>query len=209
MSEKHDATRASYNRVAAEYARHFTDELDHKPIERQLLDEFLTGSTGRICDLGCGPGQVAAYLHARGRDVVGVDLSDGMVEQAQRLYPSIPFVQADMRSLPFDDASLAGIIAFYSLIHIPPAEMPATALELRRVLRPDGELLVGFHRGQEVRHPDEMLGVPVNLDFWFFTTQQMADWLTQAGFTILAVTEREPYPEIEAQTQRTYIRARR
>ncbi len=204
-----DPTRASYNRVAATYARQFADELDHKPIERQLLDDFLAGETGRICDLGCGPGQVAAYLHAQGRDVVGVDLADNMVEEAQWLYPDIPFIQADMRHLPFEDDSLAGVVAFYSLIHIPHEEIPAVVREIRRTLRPAGALLVGFHRGSETRHLDEWFGEQVNVDFRFFTTQQMSDWLTQAGFTILATTERAPYPDIEVQTERTYIEARK
>jgi ubiquinone/menaquinone biosynthesis C-methylase UbiE len=204
-----DATRASYNRVAATYARQFADELGHKPLERQLLDGFLAGETGRFCDLGCGPGQVAAYLHARGREVVGVDLSDNMVEEARRLYPTIPFVQADMRRLPFADASLAGVVAFYSLIHIPHEEIPAVLREIRRALRPSGELLVGFHRGNETRHIADWFDEHVNLDFRFFTTQEMSGWLIQAGFTIVAITERAPYPDVEVQTERAYIRARK
>ena len=209
MDDNGDATRASYNRVAAIYARQFADELDHKPVERQLLDGFMAGEVGRICDLGCGPGQIAAYLHARGREVVGVDLSDNMVAEAQRLHPGVPFIQADMRHLPFADASLAGAIAFYSLIHIPHEEIPATLRELWRTLRPAGELLVGFHRGSETRHIAEWWGEQVTLDFRFFTTHEMTDWLTQAGFAITAITERAPYPEIEVQTKRAYINARK
>jgi ubiquinone/menaquinone biosynthesis C-methylase UbiE len=204
-----DATRTGYNRVAAEYARRFADELDHKPVECALLDAFLPGVTGRICDLGCGPGQVAAYLHARGRDVVGVDLADQMVEQARHLHPDIPFMQADMRHLPFADASLAGIIAFYCLIHIPHAEIPTVLAELHRVLQPRGEILIGFHVGQETRHVDEWFGETVNVDFRFFTVPEMQDWLAHAHFTILATTERDPYPEIEVQTRHAYIRARK
>ncbi len=207
MENEADATRASYTRVATEYARQFADELGHKPIERRLLDDFLAGADGLICDLGSGPGQVAAYLHAQGREVIGVDLADGMVAEAQRLHPGVPFVQADMRRLPFADASLAGAVAFYCLIHLPHAEVPVALREIRRVLRPNGELLVGFHRGQETRHITDWFHQSVSLDFRFFTTQEMTDWLTQAGFTILAVTERAPYPDIEVQTERVYIRA--
>lgn len=209
MDASEDATRASYNRVATIYARQFADELAHKPLERQLLDGFLAGEPGRICDLGCGPGQVAAYLHAQGREVVGVDLADNMVAEAQRLYPDIPFVQADMRRLPFDDAALAGIVAFYSLLHIPHEDMPVVLRELWRVLRPTGELLVGFHRGSETRHIADWWGEEVNLDFRFFTTQEMTDWLTHAGFTLSEIIERMPYPDIEVQTERTYIVARK
>ncbi len=203
-----DATRESYTRIAARYAERYSDELDYKPLERQLLGAFMPGATGRLCDLGCGPGHVAAYLHAQGREAIGVDLADGMIEQAQRLYPAVLFVRADMRDLPFASGAFAGIVAFYSLIHIPPAEMVRTLHELRRVLQQDGELLVGFHRGEEVRRVDTMLDEPVQLDFHFFTTQQMSDWITQTGFVVAEVTEREPYPDVEVQTQRAYIRAR-
>lgn len=207
MSDEDDTTRVSYNRVAAEYAQRFSDELDHKPVERALLDAFAASTAGQICDLGCGPGQAAAYLHARGAEVVGVDLSEAMIEQARRLHPEIRFLRADMRALPFADGSLAGIVALYSLIHLAPAEIPATLLELRRVLWPGGALLVGFHVGDETRHLDEWWGEPVTLDFHFFTIHAMRDWLTEAGFTLLDLTQREPYPDIEAQTRRAYLLA--
>ncbi len=206
MSEQ-DATRPSYNRLAAEYARRMADELSHKPLDRQLLDAFAASAEGMVCDLGCGPGQVAAYLHERGCEVVGVDLSDGMVEQAQRLHPGLRFLQADMRHMPFDDGALGGIVAFYSLIHLPPDELPVALRELRRVLRVGGSLLVAFHCGAEVRHFDTLWDEPVNLDFRFFTPLVMRDMLTDAGFTIVGVTEREPHPEVEVETQRAYILA--
>jgi SAM-dependent methyltransferase len=206
MSEQ-DATRASYNRLAAEYARRMADELAHKPLDRQLLDAFAASVDGLVCDLGCGPGQVAGYLHARGCEVVGIDLSDAMVEQAQRLRPGLRFLQADMRQLPLDDGTLGGIVAFYSLIHLPPEELPVALRELRRVLRGGGPLLVAFHSGAEVRHFDALWDEPVNLDFRFFTPQAMRSLLTDAGFAIVSVTEREPYPAVEVETQRAYILA--
>lgn len=206
MSE-HDATRSSYNRLAVEYARRMADELAHKPLDRQLLDAFASAAEGLICDLGCGPGQVAGYLHERGCEVVGVDLSDAMVEEARRLHPGLRFLQADMRLLPFEDGALGGIVAFYSLIHLPTDELLAALRELRRVLREGGSLLVAIHCGSEVRHFDRLWDEPVNLDFRFFTPQAMRDLLMDAGFTIVSVTEREPYPEVEVETQRAYVLA--
>lgn len=206
MSEQ-DATRDSYNRLAPEYARRMADELAHKPLDRQLLDAFAEAAQGLICDLGCGPGQVAGYLHERGCEVVGVDLSDAMVEQARLLHPGLRFLQADMRRLPFDDGALGGIVAFYSLIHLPPDELPVALRELRRVMREGASLLVAIHCGDEARHFDTLWDEPVNLDFRFFTPQIMCDLLTDAGFIIDSVTEREPYPAVEVETQRAYILA--
>jgi SAM-dependent methyltransferase len=142
-------TAAGYDRVAAEYARRIAGELTGKPFDRALLDRFADQTRGRgtVADLGCGPGHVAAYLHARGVEVVGIDLSPGMVEQARRLYPELGFRQGDMRALDAPDGAFAGAVAFYSVIHLPAAERPATFAELARVLGPGAPLLVAFHVG--------------------------------------------------------------
>jgi len=85
-------TRASYDRVADEYVRRIFDELKHKPIDRRLLDRFAASvsEAGPACDMGCGPGHVARYLHARGVQICGVDLSTEMVEPGQVSLPFIP-----------------------------------------------------------------------------------------------------------------------
>jgi SAM-dependent methyltransferase len=210
MDDQTRNTQESYDRVAAEYSQRIGDELDHKPLERQLLDRFAAGVTGRVCDLGCGPGHIAAYLHERGADLFGVDLSPGMVEQARLRYPVIPFEQGDMRALTVDDGALGGIVALYSIIHIPRQEVAAVLGELRRVLQPGGSLLIGFHQGEDVLRVEELWGKQVNLDFTFFTPAEMVNYLETARFEVEEVVEREPYaPEVEYQSQRAYIFARK
>ena len=175
----------SYSRVAAEYARRIFHELKDKPFDRQLLDRFagLVQPLGRACDLGCGPGEVARYLKDAGRlDVLGLDLAPGMVEEASRLNPDLEFRVGDMLALPLPDASLGGIAAFYSLIHIPQDLHPRAMAEFRRVLVPGGWLLLAFHVGQETRHIDEWWGQPVNLDFIFFQPESITRQLASAGF---------------------------
>jgi ubiquinone/menaquinone biosynthesis C-methylase UbiE len=207
MSNDENATRASYDRVAAEYARRMNDELEHKPLERKLLAEFAAGTPGRIADVGCGPGHVAAFMREQGADVMGLDLSPAMIEQAKALHPDVNFEVGDMRALPVADGSLSGIVALYSLIHIPRAEVVAVLRDFRRALQPGARLLVGFHIGEEIRHSEEWWGEPVNLDFIFFTTAEMAGYLDTAGFTLEETIEREPYPEVEVATRRAYLLA--
>lgn len=204
-------TRSGYDAVAASYADRFADELDSKPFDRDLLDDFAqrVSGLGAVLDLGCGPGQVAAYLAAQGVLVVGVDLSPGMVATAQHRHPDIDFQVGDMRDLDFDDETVAGIAAFYSILHIPRDEIPAVFAELRRVLRPGGLLLLAFHEGDRVEHVDEFLGEPVSLDFVFFTQAEMANQLDTAGFTILWSRQRGPYPDIEVETERNYLLSER
>jgi SAM-dependent methyltransferase len=205
-----DETQSSYDSVAADYAHKYLSEFDHKPMDRQLLDRFasMVKDKGRACDLGCGPGQVARYLKALGVDVMGVDLSEQMVDQARQNNPGIPFQQGDMRHLDLVDGALAGIAAFYCIIHIPREDVTAVLRELRRVLKAGGVLLITFHAGEETRHMDEFFGKPVSLDFRFFKRDEMETKLKDAGFVIEDVIERGPYPEVEAQTNRVYIFAR-
>jgi len=202
----------SYDLVAAEYAARIYDELRHKPFDRAQLDALIerTRGLGPLCDLGCGPGQVARYLHDHGAAALGVDLSPGMLAHARRLNPGLNFHQGDMLALPVPDGAWGGIAAFYSLIHIPRPRMAAALAELRRVLVPGGWLLAGFHLGRETLHADEWWGHAVSLDFHFFETDEMVGWLRDAGFTSIEAAERDPYaPEVEHQSRRAYILAQK
>jgi SAM-dependent methyltransferase len=202
---------ASYDAVAEEYVRRISGELDHKPLDRQLLDRFAASlrDAGRVCDMGCGPGHVARYLHDRGLQICGYDLSLKMVEAARRLNPGMEFRQADMTALGVPDKTWAGIVAFYSIIHIPRDEMAQALGELRRTLRPGGLLLLAFHIGDETLHLDDWWEQKVNVDFFFFRPEEMTTQLRNAGFEIEEIIEREPYPEVEHQSRRAYVFARR
>ena len=204
-------TRRSYDAVAGEYAARISGELAGKPKDRELLDTFADSmrGKGRVADIGCGPGHVARYLKDRGADVFGVDLSPAMVDQARRRQPDIEFRIGDMAALDLPDGALAGILLFYSLIHVPPAEVVRALRELRRTLRPDGLLFLAFHVGEQTLHLDEWWGERVSVDFHFFTTAWITRALRAAGFEVEQVAERDPYPEVEHQSRRAYVLARR
>jgi SAM-dependent methyltransferase len=203
---------SSYDRVAADYAEHFRDELAQKPFDRKMLEWLAerVGALGRICDVGCGPGQVARYLHDQGVQVCGIDLSPAMVEQAQRLHPGVPFQQGNMLALnDTADNTFGGMAAFYSIIHIPRPAVVEALQELKRVLRPAGTLLLTFHIGQEIVHRDEWWDKAVSLDFIFFETEEMKGYLSSAGFELKEVIERDPYRDVEYPSRRAYIFAQK
>jgi SAM-dependent methyltransferase len=202
---------ASYDQVAAEYAQRIFDELNYKPLDRQLLDRLAAAvpADGLICDLGCGPGQIARYLRDRGARVVGVDLSAQMIEQARRLNPDIEFQQGNMLALDVQDEAWAGIAAFYSIIHIPREEVVQALLELKRVLQPGGLLLLAAHLGTDVLHVEEWWGQPVSADFVYFQASEMQAYAQAAGFRIEDLIERPPYPDVEHQSYRAYLLARK
>jgi SAM-dependent methyltransferase len=184
--DNHLNTRTSYDAVATEYAEKFKNEMDHKPFDRECLDRLAreVGSLGPICDLGCGPGQIARYLHHQGVDTLGVDLSPRMVAEAQQLNPEIHFHLGDMLSLPDADNSWGGIAAFYCIIHIPRDRIVDALREMKRALKPGGVLLVTFHIGDEIKHLDDWWDKPVNLDFAFYQPEEMEKWFTEAGLKV-------------------------
>ncbi len=203
-------TQSSYDQVAAEYAEKYKDEMDYKPFDRECLDRLAreVGRLGPICDMGCGPGQIARYLNRQGASTLGVDLSPRMIAEAQRLNPGIHFHQGDMLSLPDPDNSWGGIAAFYSIIHIPRQQVVDALREMKRVLKPGGLLLVTFHIGEEIKHLDEWWDRPVNLDFAFYLPEEMETWLTEAGYELEETLVREPNPDVEVATRRAYLFAR-
>jgi SAM-dependent methyltransferase len=198
---------ASYDCVAAEYVARIYDELQHKPLDRELLDRFAdrVRDLGTVCDMGCGPGHVARYLHERGVHVFGLDLSHAMLEHARRLNPAIEFRQGNMLSLDLGDGSCAGVVAFYSLIHIPRHQIVDVLRELRRLLQPGGLLFVAFHIGEGAVHLVEWWGHKVSIDFLFFQSDEMVGYLNSAGFEVEEVIERHPYPDVEHPSRRAYI----
>jgi SAM-dependent methyltransferase len=203
--------RASYDRVADEYVRHIYDELDHKPFDRQLLDQFAERARdmGLVCEIGSGPGHVARYLAQRGATVCGIDLSPAMVERARKLNPGLEFTQGDMLALDVRDEAFAGIVAFYSIIHIPREQVQIALREFRRVLQRGGLLLLAFHIGEGLKHLDEWWGYTVSVDTFFFTSQEMAGYTELAGFRIEDVIERPPYEGVEYPSHRGYILAKK
>jgi len=202
-----DQVRSSYDAVADAYVERFFDELSHKPFDCDLLDKFAVGLPGTsVLDVGCGPGHVGRYLSERGLQVTGFDLSPAMIKQARRLNPSMTFEVADMRRLPVRDGTCAGIVAFYSIIHIPRADVPAVLAEFLRVLQPDGGLLVAVHGGSGTVSRDEFLGQAVPFAATLFEKDELVRLMGTAGFVIESATVRDPY-EFESQTPRLYVAA--
>lgn len=203
--------RDSYDSAAEAYAGHLAAELVHKPLDRHLLNRFAeeVGGRGLVADLGCGPGHVARYLQEQGVSVVGIDLSPEMVRVATELHPGIEFRVGDMNRLGLAEASLAGVVAFYSIVHFGPTELGAVFQETRRVLVPGGLALLSFHMGDEVVHVDDLFGSPVSLDFRFHVPSAVVEALRGAQLAVIEHVEREPYEGVEYPSRRCYLLARK
>ena len=208
-------TRASYDAVATGYAERFRDELTARPLDRAMLAGFAelvrAADGGPVADVGCGTGRVTAYLDGLGLPVFGIDLSPGMIEVARQSYPGLRFEVGSMLALDLPDASLGGLLAWYSVIHVPDERVPEAFAEFYRVLAPGGLALLGFQAGDESLHLAQALGQPVALDFRRRRPEWVAERLGQAGLVVRARLLREPdddgdFPE---RTPQAFLLARK
>ncbi len=112
-------------------------------------------------------------------------------------------------------AELAGAVAFYSIIHLRPEDRPQAYREMWRVIRPGGWLLVAFHVSLvegvpgEIMHADEWWGEQVDLDFYYIDPASVVDGVEAAGFTVMARTDRMPWPGAEHESRRCYLLCRK
>jgi SAM-dependent methyltransferase len=184
-------TRSSYDTDAVGYAEKVRGLLDEMPYLRACLTLFAElvhgAGGGPVADIGCGPGYVTRYLHDAGADAFGIDLSPEMIAIARRDHPDLRFDVGTMTDLDLVDDSVGGIVAFWSVIHVPDSAVPGVFEEFRRVLRPQAPVLVGFHVGDGTRHTSEgYTGRPVNVDSHRRRPSTITGWLRDAGFTVEA-----------------------
>ncbi|MFC4499738.1 MULTISPECIES: class I SAM-dependent DNA methyltransferase [Streptomyces] len=207
------ATRVSYDTIADAYTAEFPDGLGHRTMDRALITGFAElvkerGGSEPVADVGSGPGYVTARLDALGVPVFGVDVSPRMVALARQAHPELRFHVGTMTALDLPDRSLGGLLALYSVIHVPDARLPGVVREFRRVLVPGGYLLLAFQTGDgEQEHLAERFGHGIALDYYWRDPDAVADLLGEAGLDVRAQVVLEP--DEGAKRPRAFLLARR
>jgi SAM-dependent methyltransferase len=188
MDPKTEELKAAHDVLAEFYAARLADALGNMPIDRAVLGLFaemtLAADVGAdVGDIGCGPGRLEPYLAARGLAPRGVDLSPEMIRVARRDHPGFGYEVADVRTLPFGDASLAGVVCWYSLMYLAPDDRPAAFGELARVVKPGGYLVTAFKAGDSrLRRGGHSTGLGVEFDVYWLAPDEMERRVTGAGF---------------------------
>lgn len=191
--------RDAYDTVAEDYAARLPDTRAEAPLDLAMVDAFAAAVTGEgaglVLDAGCGAGRMSRYLVDRGCTVRGVDLSPGMVAMARRDHPDLSFAAGSLAALPCADGRFDGVLAWYSVIHTPPAGQPRIFAEVARVVRPGGHVLVGFQAGKgprDVSAAYSRFGHDVVLQRHLYTADQVAARLEGAGLRETARLVRRP-----------------
>lgn len=158
-------------------------------LSQDLADGFinLVGKNKTILDAGCAAGRDSDYFFNNGLNVIGVDLSDGLIKIAKEKYPKINFIKADFRKLPFNNDYFDGIWAYASLVHMDKLEDTQSALsEFKRVLKKDGILYVYIKTNiKETDVVSDKLSSHPRF-FRYYTKEQIEKLVTDLNFKIFS-----------------------
>jgi ubiquinone/menaquinone biosynthesis C-methylase UbiE len=152
--DKSKLSAKTYDKIADIYTKEYYHDLS----DASFLDRFLKRLVPhtRVLDVGCGPGQLVKYIMDKGFVATGIDLSKKMLAIAQTMAPQGDFRFMDMRKLAFSKETFGGLLAAYSLIHIPSKDIGKTLKEFHRVLQKDGYLAIIAQKGEA----DQLINEP-------------------------------------------------
>jgi len=191
------ATRDGYDEWAEPYAERLANALAAEPFDRAMLSAFAelvrVDGGGPVADIGCGPGRLTPHLAALGLDVFGIDLSPEMIRLARAARPDLRYEVGTIEAVALQDGALSGLMAWYSIIHLPPERVPGVLAEFARVLRPGGHLLMAFQPAGEAldMQPHDHKVVPS----YRWSLRRMEELLRPCGFQIVARLQQEPKAE--------------
>ncbi|MET8120048.1 class I SAM-dependent methyltransferase [Micromonospora sp. NPDC005291] len=173
-----EKVRQAYASVAELYIGLFGTSQQVDPDDLAFIGRHLAGRPGTVLDLGCGPGQITGYLHSLGVDATGIDMVPEFIAHARATHPSVEFHLGSLASLDVANHSVDGILAWFSLIHLPPQNLDAVLAEFRRAMAPAGTLVLGSFEGDEVAAFDHKV-----VTAYRWPVDELSERLTRAGFT--------------------------
>jgi len=184
-----DAVRRAYGDMAGAYTDRFGTTAQVDPDDLARITRRLAIRPGVVADAGCGPGHLTAHLQLQGVDAIGIDLVPELLGHARAAHPHGSYVRGSMERLPVPDGSLAGVLAWYSLIHLPPDALDGVLAELRRAVRSGATLVVGFFDGGEHAAFEHKVATA-----YFWPVDELGRRLEQVGFTEVERWQRPAVP---------------
>lgn len=114
----------------------------YRPVQDEVIAQLRDHGSRRVADIACGTGILAARIHNEldTDEVYGVDMSDGMLQQARARCGRVRWLKAAAEQLPFDDGALDAVVSTTAFHFF---DQPAALGEFRRVLAPGGLVAVG------------------------------------------------------------------
>jgi ubiquinone/menaquinone biosynthesis C-methylase UbiE len=173
----------TYNNTALKYV-HLTH--DRRP-QREFNDFCQSvASGGLVLDAGCAGGRDCQALVERGFRVVGVDLSEKMLQIAQTAVQNGNFKQADLRKIPLDDGTVDGVWCCASLLHLKHSEVPTALTEFRRVLKKDAVCCILVKEGSGEEFVQDDLAQGLRRFYSYFREDELCHLCLSLNFSILS-----------------------
>ena len=173
----------TYNSIASDYVR-----ITHDRQPQREFNDFCQCivSGGLVLDAGCGGGRDCQAFGEKGFQVVGVDLSEKMLQIAQASVKNCTFIQADLRKIPLDDDSIDGIWCCASLLHLKHSEVPTALTEFRRVLKKDAVCCILMKEGSGEEFVQDDLSQGLQRFYCYFREDEMCQLCLSLNFRILS-----------------------
>lgn len=177
----------TYNLMAQEYNDETTDFWERFPAS--IIKTFRDNVSGRILDIGSGPGRDGVILRDSGLEVICLDASEAMVKLTKQ--KGLQSVLADFNNIPFADGSFDGVWAYTSLIHVPKTELPNSLSEAVRVLKDRGVFGLGVIEG-ETEGYSYSSGIWLPRYFSFYNKEEIENLLKDSGLEIFYFEQFKP-----------------
>ncbi len=172
-----EQVRSAYAAVADLYIELLGTSRQVHADDLAFIGRHLSIPSGNVLDLGCGPGHLTDHLRSLGVDATGIDMVPEFIAHAKAAHPHGRYRLGSMESLDVENDAVAGILAWYSLIHLPPQDLDGVLAEFRRVMAPAGRLVVGFFDGEELASFDHKV-----VTAYRWPADELSERLARAGF---------------------------
>ena len=172
-----EQVRRAYGIMAHQYIELFGSIAEVHADDLALIDRHLS-IPGAVLDVGCGPGHLTAHLRSLDVDAIGIDLVPEFIDHARATHPDGRYELGSMHCLPVPDGSIAGLLAWYSLIHVPPDDLDSVLAELRRSMVEAGTLVAGFFDADKTVAFDHQV-----VTAYSWPVDEFSSRLRRAGFT--------------------------
>ncbi|MDJ0359635.1 class I SAM-dependent methyltransferase [Rhodococcus sp. H29-C3] len=184
-----DEVRDAYDANAEDVLEMLGSEVSTADPDRAVIEPWADTVRGRILDVGSGTGRWTGHLAGLGHDIDGLEPVERLVHIARTAHPAVTFQLGAIDDLAGSDDRWAGILAWYSLIHLGPDHLPNALATLRSVLEDDGTMLMSFFSGLRL----EPFEHPVTTAYrWPLSDMTRA--LNQAGFVVTSERWDGPAP---------------
>lgn len=184
---------AAYGMRSAEYVELFGEIDAAAEADRNAVLAWGRGLTGPALDVGCGPGQWTSFLVEHGVDIDGIDPTPEFVAAARRRYPLVRFEVGRAERIEAADATLGGILSWFSLFHTAPEEIGSALREFARCLRPGGGLALGFFEGPRLEPFDHAVTTA-----YYWPLDALSARIEACGFVVTRA-ERRTDPGVRSQ----------